>query len=116
MAAPAPSNFMGYCSAGVTALLDAASVEVNEAARAALVNQVETIMAEDVPSLPLYQPPQFVAQWPQLESVVDNPTDQGITWNVEDWELSVIAHPNPDPVPPFPPVPTDPVPRMPSPP
>jgi peptide/nickel transport system substrate-binding protein len=81
-------NYGKYCSNQVTAALDAADTQTNEGARAALVNQADAIMAHDVPSLPLYQHPTFLAHWPDLQGVVDNIGRQGITWNIEQWRLS----------------------------
>ena len=46
-------------------------------ARAALVNQADGIMADDVPSLPLYQRPAFVAHWPELQGVVHSGGQRG---------------------------------------
>jgi peptide/nickel transport system substrate-binding protein len=108
-------NYMDYCSSQVTALLQAADVETNESARAALVNQADGIMAQDVPSLPLYQTPTFVARWQQLQGVVANASAQGVTWNIEDWQGPGVQHQDPNPNP-FPTIPTDAEPAKSSPP
>ncbi len=48
-------NDMGYCSTEVTEFLNDAATEPNPAARSALYNQADVILAQDVPSIPLYR-------------------------------------------------------------
>jgi peptide/nickel transport system substrate-binding protein len=92
-------DFSEYCSSQVTALTDAAEVEVDDATRAALGNQVDDLLADDVPALPLFQRPTFLAHRPTLCGVVGSATSRGVTWNVEEWfhpsaNLSAAPPPN----------------------
>ncbi len=78
-------NVMDYCSPEVDALLIAADAEVDPVARAALVNQADALLAEDVPSLPLFNRRAFLAYSERLQGALNNPSPQGPTWNIEDW-------------------------------
>jgi len=81
-------NFQGYCNEEVTELLDESDTTVDPAARAELMNQADALMAEDLPILPMYQKPTFFAFTDRLQNAIDNATQQGPTWNAEDWFLS----------------------------
>lgn len=81
-------NFQNYCNEEVTKLLEQSDVTVDPAERAALLNEADALMAEDLPILPLYQKPTFFAYSTELQGAEDNPTDQGPTWNSEDWFLT----------------------------
>jgi peptide/nickel transport system substrate-binding protein len=81
-----PSNFMAYCSEKVTELLEAADRETTEGARAALVNRADAILADDLPSIPLFQRPAFVARATQLVGPT-TAAPQSLTWNIEEWRF-----------------------------
>ncbi|HWC13586.1 MAG TPA: peptide ABC transporter substrate-binding protein [Actinomycetota bacterium] len=78
-------NFTGYCNEEVTKLLESSHTLLDEAARADALNQADALMAEDVPTIPLYQKPTFLAFNTKLHGVSDNPTQEGFAWNAEDW-------------------------------
>jgi peptide/nickel transport system substrate-binding protein len=78
------NNFMGYCSQQVTKLLEAADVDVS---RAGPLNRADAILAGAVPSIPFYQYPLFLAYHSTLQGIASNAGPQGLTWNVEDWQL-----------------------------
>jgi len=82
------SNFSRYCSPAVTGLLEASDVELSEGARASLVNKADAGLADDLPSIPLYLYPSFLAYWPALDGIVDNAGPPGFTWNIEDWRFN----------------------------
>ena len=79
-------NFMGYCSQAVTDLGARAEVEVDPTVRAQLVNDANRILAEDVPSLPLFLRPALLLQRETLRGPQVNPGAMG-TWNVETWRI-----------------------------
>ena len=81
-------NFQGYCNEEVTDLLDESDTTVDPAERAALMNEADALMAEDLPILPMYQKPTFFAFTDRLQNAIDNATQQGPTWNAQDWFLS----------------------------
>jgi peptide/nickel transport system substrate-binding protein len=43
-------------------------------------------LANDVPTIPLYQKPTYFVFKTSLKGLVDNPTLQGPTWNTEAWK------------------------------
>jgi peptide/nickel transport system substrate-binding protein len=80
-----PSNYTGYCSPAVTDLLSDSLAELNETRQAADLNAADALLAQDVPSLPLFQRPQFVAYRATLHNVDANPAPEGPFWNLADW-------------------------------
>jgi peptide/nickel transport system substrate-binding protein len=81
-------NYGGYCNRALSRALVASNGVLDEAARAAALNRVDAQLAADLPAIPLYQRPTVVAYKSGLQGVVDNPTDEGWTWNLGDWWLS----------------------------
>jgi peptide/nickel transport system substrate-binding protein len=81
-------NFQNYCNEEVTKLLEQSDHVVDPAERAEVMNQADALMAEDLPILPLYQKPTFFAYTTDLQNAEDNATQEGPTWNSEDWFLS----------------------------
>jgi peptide/nickel transport system substrate-binding protein len=78
-------NWKSYCNRNVTRLLKASDSELNPAKRAAYVNKADTIIATDVPTIPLYAKPTYFVFSKAMHNLVDNPTNQGPTWNTERW-------------------------------
>jgi peptide/nickel transport system substrate-binding protein len=78
-------NWKSYCNRSVTRLLKASDSELNPARRAAYVNRADSIMATDVPTIPLYQKPTYFVFKKSMHNLVDNATNQGPTWNTERW-------------------------------
>jgi len=81
-------NFQAYCNEEVTDLLEQSDTTVDPTERAALLNEADALMAEDLPILPMYQKPTFFAFTNRLQNAIDNATQQGPTWNAQDWFLS----------------------------
>lgn len=80
-------NFTNYCNTDIGALFKEAEFEIDPARRARLVNLADDVMASDIPSLPLYQRPTFLAYSTRVQGLLDNPTSEGFTWNIGDWWL-----------------------------
>lgn len=57
-------------------------------ARAALVNGAEVMMAEEVPSIPMFVRPGFQINHKKVTGPTLNPTSQGTTFNVELWKVA----------------------------
>jgi peptide/nickel transport system substrate-binding protein len=79
------SNWKGYCNNKVTRLFKASDAELNAKRRTALVNSAEKAMAKDAITIPLYQKPTYLVYKTKLGGLVDNPTNQGPTWNTPVW-------------------------------
>ena len=83
------NNFMGsnnyrYCNEETTRLLKLADASPDIEKRAAALKDVQRIMADDIPLLPLYQRPETVAYTTRLQNVQNNPLG-GQLWNVAEW-------------------------------
>ena len=78
-------NFTGYCNEEVSELLESSDTTIDEAERAAALNEADALMAQDVPTIPLFQKPTVLVYNNRLHGVEDNPTQQGPLWNVEEW-------------------------------
>jgi peptide/nickel transport system substrate-binding protein len=70
----------------VTNALKASDAALNPKARIKLVNKADAIMANDVPTIPLYQKPSYFVYMTSLKGLVDKPSNQGPTWNTETWK------------------------------
>ena len=79
------SNFTGYCSHTVDALLKAASGEVVPSKRTRLFQQADAVMATQVPVIPLYQVPIVLVHRADLLGMRANPGVSGPVPNIEDW-------------------------------
>ena len=56
--------------------------------QAAFLHRADGVLADDVPTLPFYQRPIFLARDAGLIGPVLNAGPQGLTWNVVDWRFS----------------------------
>jgi peptide/nickel transport system substrate-binding protein len=81
-------NYMSYCNRRVSSMLQKAQFTPDAKARAELLNKAEAIMAEDVPSVPMFIKPIFLINNKRVSGTAINPTNQGSTWNVEKWTVS----------------------------
>ena len=78
-------NWTGYCSHKVDSLVKAGNAELDPAKRTADFQQADKIMAETVPVFPLYQRPNALIYKSSLLGMVNNPTNLGPFWNIQDW-------------------------------
>jgi len=78
-------NYMEYCNKKVSRLLEASDVQLNVKKRFALFNQADALMANDIPTIPLYQKPTYFVYKAGIKGMKDNATNQGPTWNAEKW-------------------------------
>ena len=70
----------------VDALLNGTDKEPDAATRASLFNQADLQLAtNDVTVIPLFQKPTQLGYKNTIAGVQDNPTQDGFTWNIEDW-------------------------------
>jgi peptide/nickel transport system substrate-binding protein len=76
---------MGYCNRKASVLMNKVSVTLDEAERAKLWWKAEAMMANDIPSVPVYARPVFVIRRNSVKGPVVNPTSEGSPWNVAGW-------------------------------
>ncbi len=78
-------NYMEYCNRKASSLLEKTDVELNVKKRFALFNQADALMANDIPTIPLYQKPTYLVFKAGIKGMKDNATSQGPSWNAEAW-------------------------------
>ena len=79
-------NFAKYSNADVDRLLAEADVTLDEDERLNLYNQVDEILWEDLPTIPLFQNPEILF-WNQAASNMVYNGYQGPTWNARTWTI-----------------------------
>jgi peptide/nickel transport system substrate-binding protein len=66
-------------------LMDQADAAINVKQRQKLTRQLQDVLAQDVPAIPLYERPEVAATKKVLLGVQPNPTQTGANWNVAAW-------------------------------
>ena len=84
---PAGRNINYYKNEELTKLLYASDRSVDRAERTRLLQRAQTILAADVPEIPLYSVTRLDAVPVSLQHFKGNPTNTGIFWNVHEWEI-----------------------------
>lgn len=85
---PDGQNYYRYENAEASLLMSRAEETVDADKRADLIKQVQQIMANDLPLIPLYQRPVYYAYEEDLEGPEVNPTLAGPFWNIGEWSLN----------------------------
>ncbi|MCW2926906.1 MAG: extracellular solute-binding protein family 5 [Thermoleophilia bacterium] len=80
-------NNYRYCNERVSELLEKSEVTTAVKERAAIVHEVQTLMAADMPLLPLFQRPETLAYTNAAIGMDNNPLG-GLTWNARDWAVA----------------------------
>ncbi len=78
-------NYLNYCNRAATALLDKSQTELNPAKRAALFQQADKLISNDIPSIPMYARPNPLIWKTDVLGMKNNPAIVGFSWNIEDW-------------------------------
>ncbi len=82
----AGQNYTKVKDPEVDALLNGTDTEPDPTTRASYFNQVDVRLAnDDVTVIPLFQKPTQLGYKNTIAGVQDNPTQDGFTWNIEDW-------------------------------
>jgi peptide/nickel transport system substrate-binding protein len=80
------SNYLNYCNRKASKLLEASNTELDPQKRAADFAQADVLMANDLPSIPLYARPNPLIYKSNILGMKNNPTLIGFTWNIEQWK------------------------------
>src|SRR5215211_2795267 len=78
-------NFGKFADPTVDALFQQAIGELDPARAAAIGNQIDQQLWTQLPLIPLYQVPSFLAWRQDLLNVVNNPTTESVFWNAGSW-------------------------------
>ena len=84
-------NYGAACNRKASALLQRAQFTPDAAKRNSMLQKAETILAEEVFSIPLFARPTFVINNNKVKGTVRNPTNQSTTWNVEGWRVELAS-------------------------
>jgi peptide/nickel transport system substrate-binding protein len=80
----AGKNRMAWCSHDADRIMRQADATLDERERARLVGIAESIIADQVPVVPLFQMPSVVAWSTSMHGLEPNPTSNN-TWTMENW-------------------------------
>ncbi|TDC18815.1 ABC transporter family substrate-binding protein [Streptomyces sp. 8K308] len=77
-----------YSNPEMDELLDQVLRTSDEAEAIELTAQIEALLWEDMVTIPLYQHPGITAWNGAVQNVIPNPSQNGITWNADEWARS----------------------------
>jgi peptide/nickel transport system substrate-binding protein len=80
-------NNYRYCNEKVSALIAKSNVTTSLPERIAITHEIQTLMAADMPLLPLFQRPETLAYTDRVIGMDNNPLG-GIVWNAADWAVA----------------------------
>jgi peptide/nickel transport system substrate-binding protein len=81
------SNYKNYSNKTVDALINAGDSDLNPTTRTATFQKAAKILADEISVIPLYSP-RYILVYKSAFKGMDksnNPTQEGPTWNVEEW-------------------------------
>jgi peptide/nickel transport system substrate-binding protein len=84
-------NYGGGGSAELDALLAAGAAELDNHKQAADYRQADSIIWQNMWTLPLFQLPELLAVRNTFVNVHDNSTAEGPLWNAQDWAMAVAG-------------------------
>jgi len=85
---PKGQNYYRYENERATELMKQSDVTIDEQERARLLEEVQQIMADDLPLIPMYQRPHYYGYDENLQGVEVNPTLAGPLWNIQEWRFA----------------------------
>lgn len=80
-------NNYRYCNKRVSELIAKGNVTTDKAERIAITHEIQTLMAADMPLLPLFQRPATLAYTDRIQGMDSNPLG-GLVWNAADWAVT----------------------------
>jgi peptide/nickel transport system substrate-binding protein len=84
---PAGRNINYFRDDALTRILYASDRTVDREERRRLLRRAQMILSEGVPEIPLYSITRLDAVPATLEHFKGNPTNTGVFWNVDEWEI-----------------------------
>jgi peptide/nickel transport system substrate-binding protein len=82
------TNLGSYSNPEVDALIGELNQTFDETAQIELIIQIETILWDDLATIPVFAFPAILATAANAEEVVYNATQAGLTWNMDEWTLT----------------------------
>ena len=81
------SNYGDYSNPQVDELMNTLTTETDPAKLIDAANRADSLLWDDLATIPLWQVPLVTAYSNDVTGVKPNPTYQGLTWNIETWSL-----------------------------
>jgi peptide/nickel transport system substrate-binding protein len=82
------NNQQNYSNPEVDELVTQLNAAVDKDEQLALANQIDTILWEDLATIPIFTFPGILAYSDTVTNIEYNPTQVGLTWNAEKWALA----------------------------
>ncbi len=79
---------MDMTDQAITTLFSQAASQLNQDTDRGLYNEIDTLLWQDMPTIPLFDMPVTLVTEPGLVNVEESPTWAGPMWNAEDWALA----------------------------
>jgi peptide/nickel transport system substrate-binding protein len=83
-----PSNIGNYANPRVSALIDQLAVTVRSADQLPLLREIESLLWQDMPALPLFVEPRTRGSGDNVDNVVAGTSRVGTGWNIDRWLLT----------------------------
>jgi peptide/nickel transport system substrate-binding protein len=80
-------NNYRYCNEEVSRLIKEGNVTTDLQKRIQITHRIQTLMAADMPLLPLFQRPETLAYTDRSQGLDNNPLG-GLVWNAADWAVT----------------------------
>jgi len=82
------NNLGNYNNEDVNTLIKELNTELDPARVEELANEIDTILWEDLATIPVFTFPNLLAYSENAGGLVANPAQNGLTWNAEQWTVS----------------------------
>jgi peptide/nickel transport system substrate-binding protein len=79
------SNYLQYCNRAATKLMEQSNSELDPAKRQGLFAKADSLMSNDVPTIPMYSRPNPLIWKSAVGGMKNNPASVGFGWNAEEW-------------------------------
>ena len=81
-------NYMNWCNAKGSALAKKAGLTPDPAKRLPLMDQLAKAGADDINSIPMWSPPEYLIGQSNVKGLANNPTQQTVLWNANTWSIA----------------------------
>lgn len=81
-------NYGEYSNEEVDALFAELATTTDEAEQLEITNQIDQLLWEDLATIPVFTFPSLAAWNSNVQGVEQNPTQAGLTWNMDEWTRS----------------------------
>jgi peptide/nickel transport system substrate-binding protein len=87
------SNVTGLVDPAIATLYAQADMQLNPATARGLYNEIDTLLWQELPTVPLFEMPVTLVTERSLVNVEESPTWAGPMWNAEDWAIAENLQP-----------------------